>query len=172
MPIRKNRPIIRLLYTLSITVFILGLVTSCKSVSNIYESEAVVASSFRTDLIEDARSLIGSSYLYAGKGPKKFDCSGLVGYVYGLSNIKAVGSSKTLSEEGDEITLKELQLGDLVFFKRKGKVFHVSIVSQLKGSEIWVIHSTSSRGVIEEDIMASNYWRPLVHKTVSLSSYR
>jgi len=115
----------------AISIFLLGALTSCKSTSNIYESEGHSVSSIRTDIIRDARTLVGSTYQYAGKGPKKFDCS-----------------------------------------KNEGRVFHVSLVSRVKSDEIWVVHSTTSRGVIEENIMASRYWRPLIHKTVSLNSYR
>lgn len=155
------------------TLLFLGVLTSsCKSTANIYESEDLSISKVRTDLVEDARSLIGSAYKYAAKGPKKFDCSGLVDYVYGLSNIEVGGSASSLANQGEKLSQHQLLPGDLVFFKRKGQVFHVSMVSKIKGDEVWVIHSTSSRGVIEEDVMASSYWRPLVYKTVSLDSYR
>jgi len=156
----------------AISIFLLGALTSCKSTSNIYESEGHSVSSIRTDIIRDARTLVGSTYQYAGKGPKKFDCSGLVGYVYGLSNINVGGSSSSLASQGEKISTKELRPGDLIFFKNEGRVFHVSLVSRVKSDEIWVVHSTTSRGVIEENIMASRYWRPLIHKTVSLNSYR
>jgi len=145
---------------------------SCKSTIDIYESDIKSLTQERSNIIKDARSLIGSSYKYAGNGPKNFDCSGLVGYVYNRADLVAEGSSSHLSKMGEKIKKQEVRPGDLVFFKRKGKVFHVSIISKINEGELWVVHSTSSRGVIEEDVMASSYWRPLIYKTVSLRSYR
>ncbi len=168
----KNSPTTyRQLATLVTLVFV-GMLASCKSTSNIYESDSRGISAVRQDIIKDARSLIGATYEYAGKGPRKFDCSGLVDYVYGRSSIDVGGSAATLADGGQKISLRELRPGDLVFYKRDGRVFHVSIVSRTVGDQIWVVHSTTSRGVIEEDILASRYWRPLIHKAVSLSSYR
>jgi len=68
------------------------------------------------------------------------------------------------------IDLQNAQPGDLVFFKNKGKVVHVSLISNVTSSSVWVIHATSSRGVIEEDIMASSYWKTKVSKVISLVS--
>jgi len=152
----------------------LGSLTSCKTTVNIYESDSNRSvSEQRQEIVEDAKSLIGSPYKYAAKGPKRFDCSGLVGYVYDQSNIDAAGSASSLASQGKSISMDKVQPGDLIFYKRKkGSVFHVSIISRVRRGQLWVIHSTTSRGVIEEDVLSSSYWKPLIFKTVSLSSYK
>jgi len=154
----------------SILLFGLLSLASCKTVS-IYESEPSLSQE-RNRLIQDARKLLGASYQYAGNGPKKFDCSGMISYVYKQSGIQVAGSASHLYQSGRSISLQEVQPGDLVFYKRGREIFHVSLISRVKRGEIWVIHSTTSRGVIEEDILSSSYWKPLIYKTVSLRSYK
>jgi len=145
------------------------MLSSCRTVS-IYESGDI--SNERKTIIEDARGLLGSSYEYAARGPKKFDCSGYVGYVYNLSGMRISGSASHLLDQGRPININDALPGDLIFYKHDGRVFHVSMITQNRGDELWVIHSTTSRGVIEEDILASTYWRPMIYKTVSLRSYK
>ena len=55
--------------------------------------------------------------------------------------------------------MSELQEGDLVFFGTNNKVSHVAIVANVDQNELKVIHSTSSRGVVIDDISSSNYWK-------------
>lgn len=166
----ENNLLLRFSYISALALMLCSL-AACKTV-DIYESDTDHLVEVRDDIVLDARKLIGSDYKYAGKGPNKFDCSGLVGYVYGKSAIKVGGSASSLVDRRKEINLSAVAPGDLVFFKRKGKVFHVSIISRVKKGQLWVIHSTTSRGVIEEEIMSSSYWRPFLYKTVSLRSYR
>ena len=64
-----------------------------------------------------------------------------------------------MSEFGAKIQLSNAQKGDLVFFALRGKPDHVAIVTQdASDGSLWVVHSTTSRGVLHEDIMASSYW--------------
>ncbi len=69
-------------------------------------------------------------------------------------------NSTAQSKQGKKIPIKQAQAGDLVFFGRNGKVNHVAIVLENNGRELKVIHSTSSRGVIIEDVLRSSYWKP------------
>jgi len=51
-----------------------------------------------------------------------------------------------------------------VFFRRSASepIFHVSMVKSNNGKNLVVIHSTTSRGVIEEDILNSTYWKQYI----------
>jgi len=53
----------------------------------------------------------------------------------------------------------QLKEGDLVFFGSKRKVSHVAIVASVEKNKIEVIHSTSSRGVVIDNISNSDYWQ-------------
>lgn len=126
----------------------------------------------RLDIIRYSENQIGSKYKYAGRGPENFDCSGLVSYVYDQANYQLSGSSESISRLSSGIRQKNVQPGDLVFFKKGGRVFHVSIVVEVSNGEIWVVHSTTSRGVIREDILASQYWREKIYKIISLAELK
>ncbi|MBK6950189.1 MAG: C40 family peptidase [Haliscomenobacter sp.] len=64
--------------------------------------------------------------------------------------------------------------GDLIFFRRSASepVFHVSLVIENDGKSLWVVHSTTSRGVIQEDLLASSYWKPKIYSARDVISGR
>lgn len=120
-------------------------------------SENIVAS--RTKIIDVAQKYIGTKYLYGGRDSRGFDCSGFVSRVFSENKIDISGSSSSLSKQGKSKTITNARTGDLVFFKKDDRVNHVALLAEINKNELWVIHSTSSKGVIKEDILASSYWR-------------
>jgi cell wall-associated NlpC family hydrolase len=74
-----------------------------------------------------AKKFIGAPYVYGGRSPKGFDCSGLVWYVYRQYGLKLPNSSKKQAAVGRKVARSELIPGDLVFFKSKAQVDHVGI---------------------------------------------
>ncbi len=140
---------------------------TCASVSSVSESNST---EIRKNIVSSAKAQIGSKYKYAARGPNRFDCSGLVQYTFGLNDISIDGSSESMSSLAKSIDLEDIKPSDLIFFKKNGRVFHVSIVKEASPNSIVVIHSTSSRGVIEEDILNSSYWRDKIYKVISLES--
>jgi probable lipoprotein NlpC len=147
---------------------------SCASSSNSTTVENLTHNSIddRIELVSKAESLIGAKYKYGSSGPKSFDCSGFASHIYGSIGIRISGSAETISKSSGSIDLKSALPGDLIFFKKKGKVFHVSIIDSMSQGQLWVIHSTTSRGVIREDILASSYWREKIYKVLSLDSFK
>jgi cell wall-associated NlpC family hydrolase len=104
----------------------------------------------------------GVRYKYAGRSPRTgFDCSGFTHYVYDAFDVNLTPVSRVQEDEGKRINLDDAQAGDLIFFRRSatGPVFHVALVVSQSPGNLTVIHSTSSRGVIMENIYASSYWR-------------
>ena len=130
-------------------VLILGF-SACRSQGPTYQVHSSV--------VEEATSLIGSPYRYAGQSPRGFDCSGLVKYVYAKEGMELSGGSRHIFEQVKTIPLMKARPGDLLFFKQRGKIDHVALLEQQSEEEVWVIHSTSSRGVIREDYKSSPYW--------------
>lgn len=125
----------------------------------------------RQDIVQFSRKLIGCKYKTAGKTNSGFDCSGLVIYVFREFQIPMAASAHAQSKKGKEIELKDATTGDLIFFGSPTKITHVGLISANKKKNLTVIHSSSSRGVIEENIMASDYWVRKIQKVVSLDSY-
>lgn len=112
------------------------------------------------DLIDIARSLEGIPYKYGGTTQRGFDCSGFTSYVYQKNNATIPRTSGEQERYAQSVRIKDLKTGDLVFFRpnKVGKVFHVALVVDNHRDGVIVIHSTSSRGVVEENITKSSYW--------------
>lgn len=121
---------------------------------------------FRKDIVGYAKKYEGLKYCSAGKSPKTgFDCSGFTSYVMDYFDIDISASSQAQAKQGTLKSLDDVQPGDLIFFRRSSKepVFHVAMVVDRDRKSLKVIHSTTSRGVVIDDILASEYWRPKIY---------
>lgn len=98
------------------------------------------------ELIELAKSLLGSPYRWAGNGPDKFDCSGFIAYVFSQHGYDLPRMARTQFEVGQDVEIDELQPGDLVFFQtyRPG-ASHVGIYL---GDDEFIHASSGSGGVV------------------------
>ncbi|MGI0105296.1 C40 family peptidase [Salinimicrobium sp. WS361] len=112
-------------------------------------------------IIDYALQFLGTKYKYGGTTPQGMDCSGLVYTCFLENNIELPRSSRDMALLGDELDLKHLKLGDLLFFKtdrRKKNINHVGLVVELDEDNIFFIHSSTSRGVIIS-ALNENYWK-------------
>jgi hypothetical protein len=93
----------------------------------------------RSGIIDLALQFLGAPYMWGGKTPWGFDCSGLVQTVFFACGINLPRDAYQQEKNLDENTIdqSELVAGDLIFFKKSEKVDHVGIF--LGGSRI--IHS-------------------------------
>ena len=144
---------------------------SCHSVRMPYSDYSAEKSSIskedqlRSDVLTYARKYVGSKYRYGGTDPKSgFDCSGFTYFVMKEFDIALNRSSRSQESNGRSIKVSEAKAGDLLFFRRSrsGNVFHVALVVSNDRNGLKVIHSTSSRGVIIDNITHSSYWKPKV----------
>lgn len=124
-------------------------------IKELEESRTPKASFDTISLIDMSKKYIGVHYQVAGKTPKGFDCSGFVGFIFKkAAGINLPDSSATMFEVGTSIDVKDLQIGDLVFFKTGSKgISHVGIYT---GSGNF-IHSESSNGVIISSLSEKYY---------------
>ena len=158
--------------SLPVLLFFLLFFTSCKVFTtarpiNIPEAEIIL----RDSIVMTAHEYVGTRYRYAGNSPDRgFDCSGFVKYVFAKHEIDMPNGSRNQIMLGKEIDIKNALPGDLVFFKRKGRIDHVALVVENNGDEVIVIHSTTSRGVIREDIISSRYWEKKIFKIKNIIS--
>ncbi|MEL6276861.1 MAG: C40 family peptidase, partial [Bacteroidota bacterium] len=117
----------------------------------------------RNQIVDYSEELVGTKYRYGGVNPRSgMDCSGLTNYVFQNAGITLQRSSGEQAKDGSSIKLKDAQPGDLVFFKKGGRVFHVAVITNYDGNNMQVVHSTTSRGVIKEEVLHNSYWGPKV----------
>lgn len=112
----------------------------------------------RSSIANQADHFIGTRYRYGGSDRKGLDCSGLVYTVFREHALALPRSSAEQLRVGREISPQTARVGDLIFFRQNGKVNHVAIVTDVRGGDLWVTHSTTSRGVVKENLFASAYW--------------
>lgn len=101
-------------------------------------------------LINFAKSLIGTPYVYASSDPSVgFDCSGFITYVFNHFNVSVPRSSIDFTDEGITIPLQKSSRGDLILFTGTDSterfVGHMGIIVENNKGKISFIHSTSGK---------------------------
>ncbi|WLQ12720.1 NlpC/P60 family protein [Hahella aquimaris] len=97
----------------------------------------------------------GVDYRYGGLDKSGVDCSGLVYLTFQERfDAKLPRTTKGLAQKGRQVSRKELQPGDLVFFKPSGwKGLHVGIYVENNR----FLHASTSNGV-ELAYLHNGYW--------------
>ena len=113
----------------------------------------------RQDITDFAIKFKGKSYRYGASGPNKFDCSGYTSFIYHHFNVRLDRSSDLQARQGKQKRISQLKAADLVFFGTQKRIQHVGIVLEANRNELLVIHCSSSRGVIVENVYESEYWK-------------
>ena len=118
-------------------------------------------------VVTQARSYIGTPYKYGGTTVMGMDCSGLLMRSFEYIDIYIPRTSRDQSKMGKPVTLDMIRPGDLVFFagnKSSNNVTHAGLVTEVRSrDEIIFIHASSSRGVVESNLM-NNYYRKIYVK--------
>jgi cell wall-associated NlpC family hydrolase len=97
----------------------------------------------------------GVPYRNGGSDPSGFDCSGFTQYVFAQHGIALPRSVEEQFEEGKKVKPRDLESGDLVFFKTVSRgPSHVGIII---GDDQFV-HAPSSKGVVRVERLSAEYW--------------
>lgn len=114
----------------------------------------------KTEIIDYAKSFQGTRYKFGGTTKSGMDCSGLVCSAFEQQDIQLPRISRDMATKGFQITLKDVEPGDLIFFKTNNQrtINHVGLVVDSDDGDIRFIHSTTQRGVIISS-MDESYWK-------------
>jgi lipoprotein Spr len=101
-------------------------------------------------LINAAEENLGADYRTGGTTPEGFDCSGLMFSTFRKFDITLPRSSNDMAKIGRKLNNRDIQKGDLIFFRTNGKsvINHVGMVTEVSDDEIKFIHSSTQKGVI------------------------
>lgn len=108
-------------------------------------------------LVNRAKQLLGTDYVYGGESTRGFDCSGFVWYLY--KSIEGVNLPRRASHQagvGGSVPKGQLAPGDIVFFKTRGsaRINHSGIY--IGGGKF--IHASSAKDEVRIDSLASGYY--------------
>lgn len=113
--------------------------------------------SLAVQVVEYAKTFLGTPYRLGSPGPRAFDCSSYTSYVYNHFGYDIAAYSKTQFRSGAKVErYADLQVGDLVFFgKRAGArdIGHVGIVTEIieENGSFNFIHASVTKGVTIEN---------------------
>lgn len=131
---------------------IILILTSCGShMSKREKSEAVIAK---------AKSYTGTPYKWGGTTSSGMDCSGLLLNSFKVIDYQMPRTSAEQKKIGKRVSKDEIKKGDLLFFattKKKRKITHVALVTDIQGGNVIFIHASTSKGVSESSL-ANSYW--------------
>jgi LysM repeat protein len=109
------------------------------------ETDLEKRSDLRTKIIEEALNFLGVRYKFGGESKSGLDCSALTRLVYRVIGINLPNNSSSQFENGVPIKKEEALPGDLVFFKRGGRIGHVGIYL---GNDLFVHASFTLKRVV------------------------
>ena len=123
------------------------------TVKNDKPAGPVIPKDLVDELLDYARTFIGTPYLWGASGPNQFDCSGFTSYVFREFGYNLPHNSTRQFQETRPVErFGELRKGDLVFFGERRSIRnigHVGIVIDidLEHGMFWFIHASTSHGV-------------------------
>ncbi|MEU5282495.1 C40 family peptidase [Streptomyces sp. CA-278952] len=120
--------------------------SSSSSSSNVSGSAA--------SIVAFAKAQVGDAYVPGGTGPNSWDCSGLVQAAYRTAGIDLPRVSQSQSTFGTQVSLGNLQPGDILYWGSAGSAYHVAIY--IGGGE-FVGAQNSNTGTVQRSM---DYDRP------------
>lgn len=107
----------------------------------------VAEKSVGQQIVDAARSRIGSPYVYGATGPNTFDCSGLTSWAYAQAGKSIPRTSQAQASAGTPVSLDNLQPGDIIAYYSGAS--HVAIYA---GNGMMIDALNSGSTVVERPI--------------------
>lgn len=110
-----------------------------------------------SEIVEYAKSFLGSRYVSGGTSPSGFDCSGFTQYVYSHFGYSLARVASGQASNGVEVSRDNLMPGDLIIFQDYGRtsIGHVGIYI---GDGNFIHAANPSRGVVTDNLNSNSYY--------------
>ena len=130
--------------------------TPPKSTTSATANSAQGNAAAASEVVLYALGLLNTGYRFGGKNPESgLDCSGMTAYIFHEAlGMNLPHNAAQQARLGKEVTVKELQPGDLVFFNTSGKgISHVGLYI----GENRFVHAPATNGRIRIALL-NNPW--------------
>ena len=132
-----------------------GLVTTAVATASTTYDVPEVNKTEAQKIVDYAYTYLGTPYVYGGKTPAGFDCSGFTMYVFAQFGYTLNRVSTDQYENGVYVAYEDLEIGDLVFFSSNKKAIgHVGIYV----GDGYFIHASSPGDVVRVTDLSSDYY--------------
>lgn len=119
----------------------------------------------RQQIVAAALGQLGRPYVFGGRTPDGFDCSGLVQYAYSEAGVIAPRDTRSQREAGTRVAFDDAQPGDLLFYRFEDSGgLHVGLYL----GDGRMIHAPSSGRQVSLTSVESPVWRKRFLGTVKL----
>lgn len=150
-------PQLRRLHTRVLVMLLLLSVLATATPLSWFSGTAEAATSFsnRYSVVQTAYRYLGKPYVFGASGPKSFDCSGFVQYVFRLHGYYLPRTAAAQSTKGTYVKAYNWRYGDLIFFRNTYKkgISHVGIYAGNKK----IIHAWPKKGVTTVNFVSYTY---------------
>ncbi|QFQ99684.1 NlpC/P60 family protein [Streptomyces phaeolivaceus] len=92
---------------------------------------------------------VGDAYIMGATGPDAWDCSSLVRAAFKQVGVDLPRVSQDQSTVGTEVSLSNLQVGDILYWGAKGSAYHVGVYI---GNDQYLDAANPSKGVVIQDL--------------------
>ncbi len=117
---------------------------------------------YRSGIAGIAQNYLGIPYVLGSRGPATFDCSSFTSYIYHEFGATLQPLARAQAQLGEAVSFNQIRPSDLLFFGHRGNISHVAMIVNRTAEGITVVHCTTSRGVIVENVSQSHYWSPKI----------
>ncbi|WP_079177907.1 C40 family peptidase [Streptomyces mangrovisoli] len=100
-------------------------------------------------IVSFVKAQIGKSYVLGASGPSAYDCSGLVQAAFKQVGISLPRVSQDQSTAGTQVSLSNLQPGDILYWGSAGSAYHVAVYV---GDGMFVGAQNPSTGIVEKPL--------------------
>ncbi|GAA3056817.1 C40 family peptidase [Streptomyces olivoverticillatus] len=113
---------------------------------------ASTATGSAASLVSFLEAQLGKAYVMGSTGPSSYDCSGLVMAAYSQIGIDLPRVSQDQSTAGTQVSLDNLQVGDILYWGPAGSAYHVAVYV---GGGKFIGAQNPSTGIVERDLSYS-----------------
>lgn len=100
-------------------------------------------------VISFLKAQLGDAYVLGATGPNAWDCSSLVQAAFKQVGVDLPRVSQDQSMQGTEVSLSNLQVGDILYWGAKGSAYHVGVYV---GNGQYLDAANPSKGVVIQDL--------------------